>query len=122
MNVYQKIALTTGLVFIVFIVIIALLDFNNLILIMGLIGVIAVISGTVKVLLLIEKRKSVRRELQELREGRLEEIKRQVKLQKFEYYCPKCPYEANAPADNCPACGGGALKQSGNRRRRGKKK
>ena len=107
MNRYQKIAIATGVVFVIFIFIVALADFSSIVLVLGLFGVIAVISGTVKVILLAEKRKDLQRELQEFREQRLEEMKRRTRGSKTQYSCPECFYKSGRPVVECPACGYG---------------
>ena len=106
MNVHQKIVLSTGLVFIIFIVILALVDFNNVIMALGLLAVIAVVSGTVKVLLLNEKRKAVHQELLDYQKSlERQKPKKAKKAAKFEYYCPLCLYQSHTKSAECPGCG-----------------
>ena len=107
MNKFQKIAIATGIVFIIFIFLVALANFNSVVMVLGFIGVIAVISGTVKVILLAEKRKDLQKELQEFREQRLEDMKRKTRGGKTQYSCPECFYKSGRPVTVCPACGYG---------------
>lgn len=111
MNLYQQIAIVTGVVFIVFIAILALVDFNNIIMVLGFIGVIAVISGTVKVMLLAEKRKELQKELADFRDQRLADLKKRAKVDAKKYYCPQCFYQSSRYAEICPACDSGRLKR-----------
>lgn len=114
MNVYQKIAFATGFIFIGFIIIIALADFNNIITILSFLGALVVISGTVKVLLLSEKRKAVLKELDEFRVSRIKEIRKSIPPEtKHKFYCRVCFYQTNSYSKKCPECGKGALSKTG---------
>ena len=114
MNMLQKIAVVTGFVFIIFISILAFADFSSLILIMGLIAVIAVISGTVKVMLLAEKRREVKLQIIEFQEKRIKELKKELPkdIPKKPYYCPACLFQSVEKADKCPVCKKGSLVKS----------
>jgi hypothetical protein len=112
MNVYQRIAISTGLMFIGFIAILAILDFNNIIMVLGFIALIAVISGTVKVMLLSERHKAAKTELEGFRDQMSRERQKIIKAkksEKYEFYCPLCLLQSNEYADLCPRCKGGAL-------------
>jgi hypothetical protein len=109
-NTHQKIAISSGFIFIGFIIIIALLDFNNVIIALGLLAVIATISGLVKVLLLGEKRKEVQKELAEFQESQEKlKPKKPPKQKRYKYYCPKCLNQSDTYSKACPKCEGGEL-------------
>ena len=120
MNVYQKIAFATGFIFITFIVILAIFDFNNVILVLGFFAILILISGTVKIILLHERRKAVLRELDEFRENRIKSMEKELdKVKKAEpkgYYCGICFYQTDKYSKMCPECGKGPLIKSGGKK------
>ncbi|UCH89624.1 MAG: hypothetical protein JSV49_02965 [Thermoplasmata archaeon] len=115
MNRNQIMALSTGFIFIVVIIILAIAGVNNLILALVLLGVIAGLSGTVKVLLLAEKRKEVHEALEEFRKIQDKQVSRRpVKTERFEYYCPLCLRQSHKFEAECSECGKSALRKSKN--------
>jgi c-di-AMP phosphodiesterase-like protein len=117
MNMLRNTAVITGFVFIVFIIILAIADFSSLILVMGLIAVIAVISGSVKVMLLAAKRREVKMQIIEFQENRIKELKKEIPkdTRKRMYYCPVCLSQFDDNTGRCPECKKGSLVRSGSK-------
>jgi hypothetical protein len=111
MKIIKNIVITTIVVLFIFLPIWALTDFSEVVLALGSVGVIVVIAGASWVLILADRRKALRKKIDDFRDERSKSWKDGLSKMDFPYYCPSCPYRAYEYAKTCPACGEGELKK-----------